>query len=865
MGFSCKFEGLVLPLGKTNAIEWEWPNVIRLILYLIGLGWLFLAVGVISDIFMTAIEKVTSLKKRVTDKETGKTRTVYVWNMTVANLTLMALGSSAPEILLSLIEITTGDFILGPLGAGTIVGSAAFNLLIISAACVCALPDGECRKINDIPVYVVTATCSVFAYLWLMFILMVTSPDVCEIWEAVLTLLFCPMLVFVAYLADRGYFTPKSSATAYEADKPLQVSAEDCTDEELAQIEADIREQYGKDITDEQVKKMMRVQCQPRRSRAQYRHISHQALGGSHKAKEIIAEGPAEHMISDAVAATDEVDAEKEARTVRLSFATDHYAVLENCGTAKLKLVRTGPTGCKASVRYKTREDTAKAGSDFVAVDGTLVFNEGETEKEIEITVLDDITLEEDEDFYVDLSDPSCEDGASCLSGLGDAPIAKVTIFDDDLPGKLRFKTETFETSEGAKGCELELTVDRYDGATGTVSCAYRLEGMGAKDGVKAVAGIDYEDVSGRLEFESTVQSQVIRIPIKPLTRRRDCAFNIIIDDAQGGVKFDETTDGNEDSCICYVVIKATTSENNTFAIIREQIQSANARMGARSWKQQFYDAIFTIGDPDDDDGDGAQQEGEDGKPIEPPEPPSKIDVFLHVVTVPWKLLFAFVPPTTYCGGWACFFGALVMIAVVTALVGDMANLVGCCFDILPETGAITFVALGTSLPDTFASMTAAKMDPYADASIGNVTGSNSVNVFLGIGLAWCVAAFYWETQKPNADWRKALSHLTPDQQTNVMKVVDAKGGNAVFIAPAGSLWFNLMVFCVNAACAIGHLFSRRKFWGGELGGKKWGFMGQYFSAAFLGFQWFLYVGVSIIFARLQDDPVTYGKMAERA
>ena len=46
--------------------------------------------------------------------------------------------------------------------------------------------------------------------------------------------------------------------------------------------------------------------------------------------------------------------------------------------------------------------------------------------------------------------------------------------------------------------------------------------------------------------------------------------------------------------------------------------------------------------------------------------------------------------------------------------------------------------------PDTFASKAAAIQDVYADASIGNVTGSNAVNVFLGIGLAWSVAAIYW-------------------------------------------------------------------------------------------------------------------------
>ena len=47
---------------------------------------------------------------------------------------------------------------------------------------------------------------------------------------------------------------------------------------------------------------------------------------------------------------------------------------------------------------------------------------------------------------------------------------------------------------------------------------------------------------------------------------------------------------------------------------------------------------------------------------------------------------------------------------------------------------------------DTFASKTAAIEDETADNSVGNVTGSNAVNVFLGIGIAWSMAAIYWES-----------------------------------------------------------------------------------------------------------------------
>lgn len=73
---------------------------------------------------------------------------VRIWNDTVANLTLMALGSSAPEILLSIIEIVGNDFKSGALGPGTIVGSAAFNLMGISAVCIAAIPGVESRQIK---------------------------------------------------------------------------------------------------------------------------------------------------------------------------------------------------------------------------------------------------------------------------------------------------------------------------------------------------------------------------------------------------------------------------------------------------------------------------------------------------------------------------------------------------------------------------------------------------------------------------------------------------------------------------------------------------------------------------------------------
>lgn len=73
------------------------------------------------------------------------------------------------------------DFNAGELGPGTIVGSAAFNMFVIIGLCVLVIPEGEYRRIKHLTVYFVTASWSVFAYIWLYLILAVFSPGVVEV------------------------------------------------------------------------------------------------------------------------------------------------------------------------------------------------------------------------------------------------------------------------------------------------------------------------------------------------------------------------------------------------------------------------------------------------------------------------------------------------------------------------------------------------------------------------------------------------------------------------------------------------------------------------------------------------------------
>uniref|UniRef100_A0A8C3TAJ1 Solute carrier family 8 member A2 n=1 Tax=Chelydra serpentina TaxID=8475 RepID=A0A8C3TAJ1_CHESE len=212
--------GVLLPVWQPDNPSFG-DKAARAIVYFVAMMYMFLGVSIIADRFMASIEVITSKEKEITvTKANGETSigTVRIWNETVSNLTLMALGSSAPEILLSVIEVCGHNFQAGELGPGTIVGSAAFNMFVVIAFCVYVIPAGESRKIRHLRVFFVTASWSIFAYIWLYLILAVISPGVVQVWEALLTLVFFPVCVVFAWIADKRLFFYKYVYKRYRAD-----------------------------------------------------------------------------------------------------------------------------------------------------------------------------------------------------------------------------------------------------------------------------------------------------------------------------------------------------------------------------------------------------------------------------------------------------------------------------------------------------------------------------------------------------------------------------------------------------------------------------------------------------------------------
>merc|ERR1719430_260660 len=292
----------------------------RGLLYAVLMIYLFIGVAIASDKFMESIEMITAQEKEVSvkDPRTGKTQVVIVkvWNETVANLTLMALGSSAPEIMLSVIEIWAKGFKAGDLGPGTIVGSAAFNLFMIIGLCMYVIPDDEVRKIKHLRVFIITASWSVFAYVWLYLILGAISYGQVDSWEGIVTFLFFPATVYTAFVADRRMFFYKYLDKKYRAQRCVIVQSEkgdieNRAEEKFKDFDEDVvpalaefernRREYitamkrirlenpNISLIDLEVKAREEVMAKGPKSRAYYRAQATRKMAGK---EEVMAKGP---------------------------------------------------------------------------------------------------------------------------------------------------------------------------------------------------------------------------------------------------------------------------------------------------------------------------------------------------------------------------------------------------------------------------------------------------------------------------------------------------------------------------------------------------------------------------------------------
>jgi len=807
---SRRCEGMVLPLF------WEitWSQGARGTLYLVGLLYSFFGISIVSDLFMGAIEKITSSTKKITLASAGDDEPevieVPVWNGTVANLTLMALGSSAPEICLAVIGVIKNKFNSDKLGPSTIVGSAAYNLLAISAVCVVAIPNGEGRRIGNFVVFCITAATSILAYVWLVIVLVFISKDKVEVWEAVLTFLFFPILVCVAYAGDKGYldalFCQRDAGKLTNKQQQLELGNVQSGESEGmlgskecfkgGRVDREALKGFIKDIkkntklSDEDAAVIAAskiVDSQPK-SRMWYRIGATRNLTGGRKIM------PTSRMSSQVKQVYDAINEETELPNITypdsdeaksiIEFHASSAAVMENIGTFRVLVCRHGRLSNTVKVRVETIDGSAVEGEDYQAVDEVLTFAPNETEKEIGITIVDDNQWEPDEEFFLKLSLLAGDDGHECK--LGRTSIMEITILNDDEPGTFQFEKRGHLVKESIG--RAQLSVIRQNGADGDVAVKWRTVDK------TAISGKDYVGGEGELVFKHGETQRNLEIEIiDDMEQEKDENFEVeLVECGTSGAKLGKISR----------TAVTITNDDEFNGVMNKLMMMTNAnvdelRVNNETWAQQFKDAMVVNG--------GDVENATTG------------DYVMHLLTMGFKLIFAVIPPPALLGGWPCFVVSLIMIGLIVIVVGDLAEIFGCLVGLKEEITAITFVALGTSLPDTFASKIAATTEKTADNAIGNVTGSNSVNVFLGLGVPWIIASIY---------------HY-------------ANGTD--FIVDAGSLSFSVMLYTICAILAVALLMARRflpVFGNAELGGTT---VPKWLCSGFFLILWFLYIILSAL------------------
>ncbi|MDB6035881.1 MAG: Calx-beta domain protein, partial [Verrucomicrobiales bacterium] len=153
-------------------------------------------------------------------------------------------------------------------------------------------------------------------------------------------------------------------------------------------------------------------------------------------------------------------------------FASTNFSVFEYAGVVSVEVRRVGGTVNPFSVRYFTTDGTANGtttnNQDYVAQQGTLnfsgdslvaltngsgalVFQPGETNKFISITILDDVLGEGNENFFVTLTNlvPPANGVLPNSIVLGQVKSTTVTIVDNETAGNVDYE---YSAGSGANG-----------------------------------------------------------------------------------------------------------------------------------------------------------------------------------------------------------------------------------------------------------------------------------------------------------------------------------------------------------------------------------------------------------------------------
>ena len=506
------------------------------IVYILILFWFFLGIAIVAEIFMEAIEQITSksvLENVVDEKGNVLQIEKMFWNPTIANLTLMALGSSAPEIILSTAGVGLDiEGVPSDLGPMAIVGSAAFNLLVISAVSILAVGTEEPPKIIlDYGVFVVTAVASIWAYVWFYLVLVILTPGRITLAEAGVTFGFMLVLVVLAYGADRwrargvnedddkekrkrqaakaalrllkGRWGTKPMIQAAQWKSPQELPT-DTKGKQMTMTEKDTVQERYKEYLDPALLEEATLDdlldiLTPDNPVERIAYRKKATVANKHEFVRVGKNTKGQF--------SEEKESSAGAFNAAIGFKHLRYSVPESNEFVTVTIEKK--INEDVSFWVRTVDDTATAPGDYEAKNELITMKAHEGSRDIQIAIVDDDQWEPDKDFKVQLRE---ELSSELLEGADTECV--VTILDEDRPGNIGFKERVVEVRRRDQYAYIEL--ERIDGSDGLISCQAttfvdpaRLPGQAA-----AVEGKDFVPFVKRdIEFKSNVVS--VRIDVE--------------------------------------------------------------------------------------------------------------------------------------------------------------------------------------------------------------------------------------------------------------------------------------------------------------------------------------------------------------
>jgi uncharacterized repeat protein (TIGR01451 family)/uncharacterized delta-60 repeat protein len=184
-------------------------------------------------------------------------------------------------------------------------------------------------------------------------------------------------------------------------------------------------------------------------------------------------------------------------------FATGNFQFDENATNALITVRRRGGTSGNITVHFNTSDGTAVSGVNYSNVSTTLTFSAGETLQTVLVPIRDDLQITPDLTVNLTLSN------VLPPAGLGDQPVATLTLFNDD--SSVSFDATAYRVNEDVSDGVAIIGVTR----SGSTRLTSFVEFNTTTNGT-ALANTNYVPTTNILTFLPGQSNLTVRVPILP-------------------------------------------------------------------------------------------------------------------------------------------------------------------------------------------------------------------------------------------------------------------------------------------------------------------------------------------------------------